>query len=134
MLQTLTLYLVTVSVFLVADYFGLSYMMRPLFEKHIGGLLTESFRFVPALIFYMFYVVGILVFVSLPALRADAPLQALLMGAFLGALAYGTYEFSNYATLKDWHWQMVAVDLTWGTVLTGVSAWVGVVATRAIFA
>jgi len=46
-------------------------------------------------------------------------------------LAYGTYEFTNLATLRDWHWQMVAVDVTWGAVLTGVSAFAGVIAARA---
>jgi uncharacterized membrane protein len=44
----------------------------------------------------------------------------------LGFLCYGTYEMTNYATLAAWSWQQVAVDLAWGTVLTGVSAWVGV--------
>jgi len=75
---------------------------------------------------------GLLYFVSLPALRDAAPMAALIGGAVLGAMAYGTYEFTNYATLRDWHWHMVAVDLTWGAVLTGVSAWAGVVITRAL--
>jgi uncharacterized membrane protein len=59
--------------------------------------------------------------------------QAVLNGAFLGALAYGTYEFTNYATLKDWHPEMVAVDLAWGTALTAVAAAAGVAAVRAVF-
>ena len=65
-------------------------------------------------------------------MRADNAVQALLAGALLGAMAYGTYEFTNFATLKDWHWRMVALDLAWGTALTGVSAWAGVVITRAL--
>ena len=68
----------------------------------------------------------------MPALKADAPLQALFAGALLGAMAYGTYEFTNYATLTRWSLQMVAVDVAWGAVLTGVSAWVGVVVARAL--
>ena len=58
---------------------------------------------------------------------------ALIGGVALGLLAYGTYEFTNYATLKDWHPSMVITDALWGTVLTGVSAAGGVWATRAIF-
>lgn len=132
MTQTLVLYAVTAVVFLGLDAVMLSRVMRPLFEQHIGPLLLDSPRLGPAALFYLAYVGGVLFFVSLPALRADAPLQALLAGALLGAMAYGTYEFTNLATLKDWSWQMVAVDLTWGTVLTGFSAWAGVVAVRAM--
>ncbi len=105
--------------------------MRPLFAAHIGDMLATELRLVPAALFYLAYVGGVLWFVSLPALREGAPVNALLAGAALGAMAYGTYEFTNYATLRDWHWQMVAVDVTWGTILTAVSAWVGVLAARA---
>jgi uncharacterized membrane protein len=123
---------VTATVFLALDAVMLTKVMRPLFETHIGHLLLESPRLGAAALFYLAYVAGVLWFVSVPALREGAPLQALLGGAILGAMAYGTYEFTNLATLRDWSWQMVVVDLTWGAVLTGFSAWVGVVAVRAL--
>lgn len=131
MIQIASLYLITAAVFLLLDALMLSMVMKPLFSQHIGGWLLDEIRLRPAIVFYLFYVAGLLWFVSLPALRGDAPLSALLGGALLGAMAYGTYEFTNYATLRDWSWQMVAADVTWGAVLTGVSAWIGVVATRA---
>lgn len=131
-MQTITLYLITAATFLVVDAVMLTRVMRPLFEQHIGDLLLDSPRLGPAAVFYLFYVAGVLFFVSLPALRADAPMQALFMGALLGAIAYGTYEFTNFAVLKDWHWQMVLIDTLWGAVLTGGSAWAGVWITRAI--
>jgi uncharacterized membrane protein len=130
-MQTLILYLVTALVFLGLDAIMLKSVMRPLFEGHIGDMLATELRLVPAALFYLAYVAGVLWFVSLPALREGAPLNALFAGAALGAMAYGTYEFTNYATLRDWHWQMVAVDVTWGAVLTGVSAFAGVIAARA---
>jgi uncharacterized membrane protein len=52
--------------------------------------------------------------------------------AIIGAMAYGTYEFTSYAIMRDWHWQMVATDFIWGTVLTAFSAWAGVAITRAL--
>lgn len=61
-------------------------------------------------------------------------MQALIGGMVIGAMAYGTYEFSNYATLTAWHPSMVVADVLWGTVLTGFSAWAGVMITRAITA
>ena len=131
-MQILVLYLVTVVVFLGLDAVMLKSVMRPLFEEHVGAWLLDSLRLGPAVLFYMFYVGGVVWFASYPALKSGLPVQALLSGALIGALAYGTYEFTNYATLRLWAPQMVALDLAWGTVLTGVSAWAGVMAARAI--
>lgn len=124
------LYLITATVFLLLDVIMLKTVMKPLFEQHIGDWLLAEIRLRPAVVFYLFYVAGVLWFVSLPALRTGMPFNALIGGAILGALAYGTYEFTNYATLRDWSLQMVVADVTWGAVLTGFSAWVGVTLTR----
>lgn len=125
-MQTAALYAVTAITFFGLDFLGLRYLVKPVFERHVGEMLAESVRFGPAFVFYAFYVVGVVWFVGQPALREGSVAQAFLNGAFLGALAYGTYEFTNYATLRAWHPQMVAVDLIWGTVLTGTAAAAGV--------
>ncbi|KAF0676988.1 DUF2177 family protein [Profundibacterium mesophilum] len=130
-MQLAILYVSTAAVFLILDAIMLQTVMKPLFKKHLGDQILESPRFVAATVFYLFYVVGLLYFVSLPALREGAPLQALWNGMFLGAIAYGTYEFTSYSVMRDWSLQQVAVDATWGTILTGVSAWAGVMITRA---
>lgn len=130
-MQTLTLYVTTAAVFLILDAIMLTLFMKPLFSRHVGGMMLADIRIVPAAAFYAAYVAGLLYLVSVPALRDGAPV--LLPAAIIGAMAYGTYEFTSYAIMKDWHWSMVAADVTWGTVLTAVSAWAGVAATRAIF-
>jgi len=127
-MQPIWLYLITATVFLGLDALGIRWLIRPVFETHVGDLLARPLRLAPAAVFYLFYVAGVLWFVSLPALRAGAPLQALLGGMLLGALCYGTYEFTNYATLERWSAAQVATDLIWGTCLTGVAAWAGVAA------
>ena len=131
-MQIITAYVVSAVVFLGLDAVMLRTVMKPLFARHIGDWLLESPRMGPAVVFYLLYVAGGVYLVSLPALAANAPTVALLHGALLGALAYGTYEFTNLATLTRWSWTQVAVDATWGTVLTGVSLWLGVLAARAI--
>lgn len=131
-MQIVVLYLVTALVFLGLDAVMLKNVIRPVFEKHVSDLLAASLNLPAAIVFYLFYIGGVVWFASLPALREGAPVNALISGALIGAMAYGTYEFTNLATLKGWHWQMVAVDLAWGTFLTGVSAWAGVMAARAI--
>lgn len=129
-MQLVTLYVTTAAVFLILDGIMLSLIMKPLFTRHIGDLLIEPIRYVPAGLFYAAYVAGLLYLVSLPALKTGAPI--VIPAAIIGAMAYGTYEFTSYAILRDWHWQMVATDFLWGTVLTAFSAWAGVTLTRMI--
>jgi len=86
-----------------------------------------------AAVFYLFYVFGVVWFVILPALAGGHSVWWVLAhGALLGALAYGTYEFTNMATLKGWSWTMVIVDVSWGLALTAVSAAGGFLAARAL--
>ena len=133
-MTVLILYVVTAVIFLALDAVMLSLVMKPLFERHIGAMMLESPRFAAAAAFYLAYVAGLLWLISVPALKSGTPLQALIGGAVVGAMAYGTYEFTSYAIMRDWNPTMVAVDLSWGTVLTGVSAWAGVMITRALTA
>jgi uncharacterized membrane protein len=124
------LYIVTAIVFLALDVVMLKKVMYPLFSSNIGPMMLEDLRMGPAAVFYLFYVVGVVWFVSIPALNVGSIAQAFFAGAVLGALAYGTYEFTNFATLKGWTAQMVTVDVIWGAVLTGTSAAVGVAVTK----
>ncbi|CUH69201.1 putative membrane protein [Thalassovita autumnalis] len=126
------LYLATALIFFVVDVIGLKLFIKPVFEQHVGHLFAEDFRLGAAGLFYLGYVAGIVWFVSLPAMRADDPSAALIGGILLGLMAYGTYEFTNYATLKDWTMQQVVLDTIWGAALTGVAAWGGVSMLRAI--
>jgi|TARA_B110000908_G_C10265089_1_gene463034 uncharacterized membrane protein len=125
------LYLATALIFFAVDFIGLRFIVKPVFDRHVAHLFADPFRAVPALLFYLGYVAGMLWFVSVPALRTGDPLAALLGGIALGFLAYGTYEFTNYATLRDWSMEQVAIDTIWGGVLTGFAAWSGVMLVRA---
>jgi len=124
------LYVSTFAVFLILDGIMLTFVMKPLFMRHIGPLMAEPLRIAPAVLFYAGYIAGLLYLVSLPALKTGAPV--LIPAAIIGAMAYGTYEFTSYAIMRDWHWTMVMTDTLWGTALTAVSAWAGVAITRAL--
>ena len=127
------LYIVTFIIFLAIDFFGLGVVVKPVFEKHVPELLLDSPKIGPALVFYAFYVVGLLWFVSVPAIAEDKSLLWVAANAaIIGAIGFGTYEFTSLAVTKGWSWEMVAVDLTWGIVMTGTSAVAGVAITRAI--
>lgn len=129
----LILFVATSAIFLTLDAVMLRSVIQPLFAQHLGDqLYSDGFRAVPAMLFYLVAMMGILWFAGWPALRDGVPAQALLNGAILGLATYGCYELTSWAVMRDWHPRMVAVDLTWGTVLTAVSAWGGVMVTRAV--
>jgi uncharacterized membrane protein len=120
------LYLITALIFLVIDAIMLTLVVKPLFVRHLGDTMRDSPMLAPAGLFYLAYVAGLVFLVSIPALRDANPGRAALHGAMIGAMAYGTYEFTSMSIMKNWSWFMVAVDTSWGAVLTGFSAWAGV--------
>ena len=132
-MTAVALYLITFVIFLGLDYIGLSYIVKPVFTRNIGHLMQQDFRVLPAFAFYAFFMIVLLWFVSWPAMAEDKGLLWVAgNAALIGALGYGTYEFTNYAILKDWTWEMVWIDGLWGTALTAVSAALGVYVTRLV--
>lgn len=115
-------------VFLGLDYIWLSRVARDFYAGSLGSLMRETPDFLAAGIFYLFYIGGIVFFAVMPA---ESWKGALLRGAVLGLLAYGTYDMTNLATLKGWPWRMAAVDMVWGAALTGLAAAGGYLAARA---
>lgn len=125
--QFCTLYATTLLVMAVMDVFWLKGMMQHLFKEQLGDLM--EFRLTPAVLFYLLYPLGIVLFVSHGAVNWP---HVLLYGAALGILCYGTYDLTNLATLRPWTLQLALIDIAWGGVVTGASATAGWLATRAI--
>jgi len=127
--QTAALYFVTLAVFFLVDMVWLGVVAKGFYRKHLGELLAPKVNWAAAMIFYLLFIAGLLVFAVRPALMQGAPLRALWLGAFLGLIAYATYDLTNLATLKDWPVLVTVVDLAWGTVLGGgvsfISAFLG---------
>lgn len=128
----LGMFVVALLAFLVIDAIMLKFVIMPLFQQHVQDLLRTDMRLGVALGFYVFYVMGVIYFAVQPALAAGSVGPALLNGAILGFLAYGTYEATNMATLRGWSWTMVLTDVTWGTVLTATVAAIGYWTGRAL--
>ena len=129
-MQTVLLILTTAVLFLAIDAVMLNAVLAPMFRDALGPLMLDTPRWGGAAAFYVFYVIGLVILVSRPALAANQPRRALWQGALLGAIAYGTYEWTSYAILAAWTLPMVLIDWGWGAVLTGTSAALGVVVTR----
>ena len=118
-------YVSTAVVFFGLDYLWLSRVAIGFYRRHIGDLLLATPNFAAAGLFYLVYVAGIVYFAVMPAVAGGGWLTALVGGAFLGLIAYGTYDMTNLATLKVWSLSVSLVDMAWGTVLTATAATAG---------
>ena len=123
-------YAATLIAFLALDFVWLGVVAKSFYRAQMGKLLAEHINMGVAGGFYALYVVGLVVFAIAPALHSGRWTQAFLLGAFLGLLAYGTYNLTNLATLRGWPMMLSVVDLTWGTLVSGVAAALGLAAAR----
>jgi uncharacterized membrane protein len=116
------LYLVTLFVIVPIDFLFLGVIAKGFFTSQVGHLLGEI-KLVPAVLFYLAYVAGILIFVSG---GGGATWQStLLYGALFGFFCYATFELTSMSMLKNWSWAVVVVDIAWGAFVTAVSATAG---------
>ncbi|MGV1751034.1 DUF2177 family protein [Agrobacterium sp. CG674] len=115
-------YIGTAIVFFGFDFLWLSKLAIGFYRREIGSLMLAKPNFAAAGIFYLFYIAGIVYFAVMPAVESGEWQSALVSGAILGFIGYGTYDMTNLSTLKGWSWKMCVVDIIWGTVLTGAAA------------
>lgn len=125
-------YIATGISFAVIDSFWLRTMYTRLYVPEIGELLMKGLRWGPAIVFYLLYILGIMVFAVSPALQSGKWQTALIQGAMFGFFCYMTYDLTNYATLKVWSLKVTILDMIWGTLLTGGAALGGYLITTAI--
>ena len=125
MLQTVVTYFAMLLFFIVAELVVLSNFMNPLFVRHVGHIMQGQVNFYVAAIFYFVYTAGVFWFASRAGLQADSLFVSLVSGAFLGLIAFGTYELTNFIILKDWKLILVVADTIWGITITAVLAGFG---------
>jgi uncharacterized membrane protein len=110
-------FLVALAAFLVIDLLWLGIIAKKFYRKHLGFLMSDDVNWFAAIIFYLIFIAGIVLFVIDPALEAGSFSHALLYGALFGFVSYATYDLTNLATLRNWPLLITIIDLIWGTVL-----------------
>ena len=113
----LKLYFIALPIFFAVDMVWLGLAAKNFYAKHIGFLMKANVNWAAAILFYLLFIAGLVVFVVTPALDKGSWVRALLFGALFGLITYATYDLTNLATLKDWPLVVTVVDLIWGTVL-----------------
>lgn len=112
------LFLIAAVIFFSIDMLWLGVVAKKLYRDELGFILSNEVNWIAALIFYVIYLVGVLHFAVIPALKEQSWITALIQGAALGFLCYATYDLTNMATISKWPLKIVIIDIAWGTFLT----------------
>jgi len=113
----LKLYAIAFPVFFVIDMIWLGILAKNFYRAQIGHLMKPDVNWTAAIIFYLIFISGLVVFVIAPAMEKGSWTYALLFGALFGLVCYATYDLTNLAVTKDWPFLVTVVDLAWGAVL-----------------
>ena len=112
------LYAIALSVFFALDMVWLGLVAKNFYREQIGKLMKPDINWGAAIIFYLIFIGGLVVFVIAPAMEKGSWKHALLLGALFGLVCYATYDLTNLALAKDWPLLVTIVDLAWGAVLS----------------
>jgi uncharacterized membrane protein len=113
------LFLIALPIFFLIDIAWLVLVAKKFYQEQIGFLMKPDINWAAAIIFYLLFIGGLVIFVISPSVEKHSWIHAILFGALFGLITYATYDLTNLATMKDWPLLVTVVDLIWGTVLAG---------------
>jgi uncharacterized membrane protein len=113
------LFFIGLAVFFAIDMVWLVLIAKKFYREQIGFLMRPDVNWTAAIVFYLLFISGLVIFVISPAVQKHSWTHALLFGALFGLISYATYDLTNLATIKDWPVLVTLVDLAWGMVLSG---------------
>jgi uncharacterized membrane protein len=126
MTKILLTYLATLFTLLILDVFYLGGFAKNFFESQLSpDVMQKQPILIAAALFYLMYAVGTMVYIAIPNAVPRQIGRAARMGAGFGFVAYGTYDLTNMATINSWNWQIVMIDMSWGTIATAIASVVG---------
>ncbi|MDO8837123.1 MAG: DUF2177 family protein [Vicinamibacterales bacterium] len=116
-------YAITLPIFFAIDLVWLGVVAKGFYRQQIGHLLSDQVNWGAAVLFYLVFIAGIVLFAVKPALEAQNAMRALAYGALFGFFTYATYDLTNQATMRDWPVLVTVVDLAWGAALSASVAY-----------
>jgi uncharacterized membrane protein len=127
------LYGITLPIFFALDMVWLGVVAKPFYSKNIGFLMRADVNWGAAILFYLLFIAGLVLFVITPAVEKGSWMRALGYGALFGLITYATYDLTNLATLKGWPVIVTVVDLGWGMVLAGAVSTASTIVALTVF-
>ncbi len=123
---TIKLAAVGAVAFMVLDGVWLGLLMKNFYREQLGPIVRLADggiapNWPAAFVVYVLLGTGIALFV-IP--RASTVWSAAGVGALFGLVVYGVYDFTNYATLRQWPFALTLVDVAWGALASAAAAMV----------
>lgn len=122
MANFLSLYLVALPIAFVVDLLWIGVVANRFYRSELGELFAPTVNWIPAVLFYLIYIAGLIFFVLSPALAKHSLWHAVLAGAFFGLIAYATYDLTSLAVIRNWPLLMSVVDIAWGVAMTAFTS------------
>lgn len=110
---------------LAVDAIWLGRIARDFYFTRLDALMREKVLIGPAALFYLLYSFAVVILAVRPDDAGQSALATALLGGMVGLAAYGTYNLTNYSTLKGWPFAVVATDIAAGTVITAAASLAG---------
>jgi len=131
-IQYIYLYVLTIPAFFLIDMLWLGVIAKDFYQEKLVSFLGPV-NWTAAIVFYLIFIIGILIFAVAPALESQSWQKALILGVLFGFFTYATYDLTNLATLREWPLTVTLVDMVWGAVLSGSVATVSFFIGRSLF-
>ena len=126
-MKYITTYLATLVAFGTLDALWIGVIAKSLYKSALGGLMRPDPVWWAAILFYVLYIIGLIIFAIVPGARmpANGIWYALLFGALFGFFCYMTYDLTNAAVAAGWPMKITFIDIAWGAFASATAALVG---------
>ena len=74
------LYLLTVPIFFLLDIIWLGYVAKGFYRQNLAFILSPDVNWPAAILFYLVYIIGIILFAVVPAFERTSLVRALVWG------------------------------------------------------
>jgi len=95
------LYMLAFPIFFAIDMVWLGVVSKDLYRTQIGSLMKTDVNWVAAILFYLLFIFGLVVFVIVPAVQKGSWSHALMYGALFGLVCYATFDLTNLAVTEN---------------------------------
>jgi uncharacterized membrane protein len=110
-------FLIATVFFILIDITFINLVIVKIYKSNLPEFVEIGFKAVPAILFYLIFLSGLLYFSILPNKTYSIP-QALISGGMYGLTTYATYALTVFAVMNIFNWNIVISDMIWGIFLS----------------
>ena len=110
-------FLIATVYFIIIDITFINLVIVKIYKSNLPEFVEIGFKAVPAILFYLIFLTGLLYFSILPN-KTYSISQALISGGMYGLTTYATYALTVFAVMNIFNWNIVVSDVMWGIFLS----------------